>query len=339
MAQMPIEVVAIGDIPTKQFEGVVSLANSVQTEFKFIGLKDNEVKAFKTLAYKQATVKDVMNKMEAVRADIGGYHPYIIALVDTKLDGERFPNVFGSHRAEKGVAVFTTANVNDVIIPREKIAAYMLYYFARYTLSFTVPDHKNHNETKDCVFDRKIYKPDVIRSMKARAICDECRNQLLSGEIKLSPAQLDAIDMLIELSGKLLNGTVEIAPKANSINPLDALTELSEIKNRLDVNAHRFARHGLWFYSLFLIGVWIILAIFTFRLGWNVMEPWTYFIGGFLTIGSYLYFVITQRELSPKTIYDQIIESKKRKNYKESGLDIDKFEELLDAKDRNISKV
>jgi hypothetical protein len=35
---MPIELVAIGDIPIEQFEGIISLANSTQSEFNFTGL-------------------------------------------------------------------------------------------------------------------------------------------------------------------------------------------------------------------------------------------------------------------------------------------------------------
>lgn len=60
------------------------------------------------------------------------------------------------------------------------------------------------------------------------------------------------------------------------------------------------------------------------------MEPWTFFFGGSITIGSYLYFVVTQRELSPKTIYNQNVESKKRKNYQEFGFNLGKHERLLD---------
>jgi len=332
MAQMPIELVAIGDIPTEQFEGVISLANSTQNEFNFIQLQNNEVKAFKALAYKRASVKDLMDRMESTRSELGGYHPFIIALVDTKLDGERFSNLFGSNRAEKGIAVFTIDNVDDIIIPADKIASYMLYYFARFTLSFIVPQHKNHDEPKSCVFDRKIYKQDIVNSMKTRAICDECRDKLLSGTVKVSSGQLDALDMLFELSGKLLDGSKTLSISSNMPAPLDAISELSAVKSRLDKNAHDFAKRGLWLYFLGIIGVWVTLAIFTYRFGWNVMEPWTYFIGGTLTIGSYVYFAVTQKELSPRTIYEQVIESKKRKNYKEFGLDIERFNQLSKAK-------
>lgn len=280
------------------------------------------------LAYKQASSKEFMDKMESIRTDIGGYHPFVIAVVDTKLEGQKFSNIFGSNRAEKGVAVFTVDNVDDVILPKEKISAYILYYLARYTLGFVVPQHKNHDETKDCVFDRKIHKPDIIKSMKARAICDDCRNSLLSGNPKISPAQLDALDKLFEYSGILIEGKEIVQSQTNPVNN-NLFSELSNIKSHLDQNAEKTAQRGLWVYLLCLVGVWALLAFLTYKLGWNVMEPWTYFIGGTLTLGSYLYFVVTKRELSPVTIYHQFVESKKQKNYREFGFDIVRYENLL----------
>jgi hypothetical protein len=47
------------------------------------------------------------------------------------------------------------------------------------------------------------------------------------------------------------------------------------------------------------------------------------------TLGSYLCFVITKGELSPKAIYNQIVESKKKKTYQEFGFDLEKYERLM----------
>ena len=48
------------------------------------------------------------------------------------MDGQKFSNLFGSHRAEDGLAVATTANVADIIVPGDRMVAYILYYLARY---------------------------------------------------------------------------------------------------------------------------------------------------------------------------------------------------------------
>jgi len=331
MAQMPIEVVTVGNVPIDQVGIAVSLANSTQSEFRFLQPDEGMTQAFKVLAYRRATSKDFKDGMEKIRSEIGGYHPFIIAVVDTKLESEQFSNLFGSHRADHGVAVFTIDGV-EPIVPSEKLAAYMLYYFARYALSFAAPEHKNHTETKDCVFDRKVFKPDIIKSMKARAICDECRDQLLAGKIKLSPAQLNALDRLFETSGKVREGIISLSLDVRPSDEPDLIDELTKIKNQLDMNAYKFAQRGLWIYLAVVLVIWLGLAGLTFRLGWDKTEPWTFFIGAIVPILSYIYFVVTQREISPKTIYDQIVELRKRKIYQQTGFDIAKYEELLTSR-------
>jgi len=77
-------------------------------------------------------------------------------------------------------------------------------------------------------------------------------------------------------------------------------------------------KQGLWIYFGVLVAIWIVVGILTLQLGWNIMEPWTYFLGGAL-IGSYAYFAITQKEFSPTAIYEQIIEAKRQKYYREFG--------------------
>jgi internalin A len=102
-------------------------------------------------------------------------------------------------------------------------------------------------------------------------------------------------------------------PVPISSSKAEVVKELTKIKNRLDLNAEKYTRRLLWLYFGLLAITWIGLGILTYQFGWNNMEPWTYFIGGIPTLGSYIYFAIIQRELSPQAIYNQIIETKKRK--------------------------
>lgn len=217
MAKMPIEVVTIGNVSTVDVEQAVSIANSVQNEFTYSLLKSADAQPFKVLAYQRATAKKFLDSIEDRRFYIRGFHPFLIAVVDAELEGKRYGNLFGSHRAKNGVAVFTIANVENLIIPQGRMAAYCLYYFARNTLTFIAPSHRNHDETKDCVFDRKLNKLDIKRSMKARAICDDCRNALLTEESSLTPAQFEAIDALFEISGKTLEGKPAVSLLPHSI--------------------------------------------------------------------------------------------------------------------------
>jgi hypothetical protein len=188
------------------------------------------------------------------------------------------------------------------------------------------------------VFDRKVHKPDIVKSMKARAICDDCRTELLSGDPKISPSQLDALDKLFELCGKIIEGKLVAPVQASVADSGELISELTKIKNYLDTKADRIVQRGLWLYLLCLVCVWIALAVLTYHIGWNIMEPWTYFIGGIVTLGSYLYFVVTKRELSPSTIYHQVVESRKQKNYRESGFDMAKYESLLATQEGEFKK-
>lgn len=206
MAQIPIELVTMGQVPSVDMAQAISTANSVQQEFHYALMSPFDAQPFKMLAYQKATAIEFLDQLEKRRKDIRGFHPFIIAVVDTELDGKVYSNLFGTHRAENGIAISSVANVEDAIIPRGRMSAYLLYYFARYTLSFIAPNHRNHEVPRDCVFDRKSYKPDITRSMKARAICNECRNALLTTENSLTPAQYEALDTMFKISGELLEG-------------------------------------------------------------------------------------------------------------------------------------
>lgn len=206
MAQMPIEIVSVGKVQTINLEQAISVANSLQGEFAFNMMNPADSQSFRLLAYQKATVKNFLDALETQRRAIRGFHPFVIAIVDTELEGETYGNLFGTHRAEHGLAASTIANVEDVIIPEGRMAAYFLYYFARYTLSFIVPTHRNHEETRNCVFDRKVNKVDIVKSMKERAICEICRNTLLTTETNLTPPQYDALEALFRASGELLEG-------------------------------------------------------------------------------------------------------------------------------------
>lgn len=203
MAHMPVEVVDVGDIPAEPLNRAITLANSLQTEFFFDRLPDAEAGAFRTLSYRQANATQLLNEIDAVRKQLRGYHPFLIAFIDAELKGDRFSNLFAARRSRIGLGIVTVCNVIDLIIPRDRVTAYFLYYLSHQTLRFIVPYHQNHDDTRGCVFDRKIDKPDLIVSMRSRALCDECRASVLNSE-NLSPRQLAAANKLYEVSGAFL---------------------------------------------------------------------------------------------------------------------------------------
>lgn len=213
MAVMPIEVVEVGSVAREDIARAITLANGKQAHFQFVHLPHDQGASLRQHAYRRLIANDFLDTMARFRADLRGFHPFLIAFVDSPLDGERLSNLFGSHRAEEGLALATTANIADVIVPGDRMVAYVLYYLARYALSFVCPGHKQHDDDRKCIFDRKIDKRALLDCMKAKALCDECRRALLATGTSLAAYQLEALDPLFELAGELL---VAEKPKAVS---------------------------------------------------------------------------------------------------------------------------
>lgn len=113
--------------------------------------------------------------------------------------------------------------------------------------------------------------------------------------------------------------------------PIDdhAFQALSRIKMKLDANSEQFARRCLLIYFGGLVASGIAVAGLVYKFGWDTMEPWTYFIGGVAVIGTYGYFAITLKELSPLTIYHQLVEMKKTRSYRLSGFNLENYEKLM----------
>ncbi|MGI8980670.1 MAG: nucleotide-binding protein [Pirellulaceae bacterium] len=204
MAVMPIEVVEIGNVAREDIARAITQANAQQGQFQFFHLSLDQSAGLRQHTYRQLKASDFLDTMARFRTELRGYHPFLITFIDSPLDGTRFCNLFGSHRAEDGLALATTSNVADVIVPGDRMVAYVLYYLARYALSFACPDHKNHDDDRRCVFDRKIDKRRLLDSMKAHSFCDDCRRALLSAGSSVSPNQLEALDSLLQLAGELM---------------------------------------------------------------------------------------------------------------------------------------
>ena len=185
-------------------------------------------------AFDHVKADELFDQVERIRTEVRGFHPFIIAAIDSHLDGKQFQNLFGSHRAERGLAVATTDQVADVILPKDRLVAYFIYYFARYALSFLSPDHRNHEDSRGCVFDRKVDKRDILKSMRARALCDDCRWALISGNGTLSPTQFEALERLFSLAGRILSEGLEIDGRprifvGSSSEGLDVANKLQEL--------------------------------------------------------------------------------------------------------------
>jgi hypothetical protein len=105
------------DIPIASLIQALSLANSLQTEFFFDRLAENDAAQFRTRSCTRVFAPDFLRDMENLRSTIGGYHPFLVAFIDSDLDGDHYSNLFAANRSEKGLGIVTIANVPDIIVP------------------------------------------------------------------------------------------------------------------------------------------------------------------------------------------------------------------------------
>jgi hypothetical protein len=151
MAVVPVEVIQHGNVAADDVTVAVGLANSVQKEFLFLQLPDNRATGQPiSLPITDVQPLALSDIIESFRRTLRGYHPFLLILVDDYIDESDF---YRSFLAEKGIAVVTINDVPDRIVPRDRMAAYFLYYLARSALSFIVPHHQNHIHSQSCAFE------------------------------------------------------------------------------------------------------------------------------------------------------------------------------------------
>jgi len=204
VAQIPIEILTAGELPGDHLERAVTAANTLQAEFRYSFFPADAQADFRAYAVGHVKDDDALDHIDTARKREGGYHPFCVGFVEGELDGrDGYTNIFGSDRPTDGLAVFTIANVPNLIIPENRLAAYFLYYLAKSSFSFRAPSHKNHPDERGCPYDQKVNKLAIIESMRARALCDECRAKLRA-EPLLTPRQVLALERLFAACGDLL---------------------------------------------------------------------------------------------------------------------------------------
>ncbi len=156
-------------------------------------------------------------------------------------------------------------------------------------------------------------KMDIFRLIGAVIPPEETKNIRETGE---------PIRIQVEVQGAVQAKNVATETESGDTTGKDELNELENIKKNLKKKARIKARRFIWVLIGVILVVECILAYLTYRIGWNTMEPWTYFLGFFFgIILPYIYFAITLDEPSPLKFYKKLQEKIHWKLYKEIGLE------------------
>ena len=210
MAKMPIEIINLLADGTNTLMLAVAEATSIQDEFEFSFLESSLADEMHLYIRSDTHTRTFFDAVLSKKLEWRGYHPFLIAFVSCPIHSEKWKNIFSSRQTENGLAIVTNSNVENQIIPRDKMVAYYLYELAIHSLAFIVPTKPNHKDRRNCIFDFKEVKSDILCSMKQGALCDQCKQWYLDNGNLLSMRQLNAIDTLLGRCAELIEQTEEI---------------------------------------------------------------------------------------------------------------------------------
>ncbi|HWX42708.1 MAG TPA: pYEATS domain-containing protein [Blastocatellia bacterium] len=166
-----IEILSIGGEFCDETGDAFEILNSVQGEFRFHLPPARLRMAGLPFRRKEYYTKDVFDFLRNYRKEAKGHRPYLIAVLSGPLYSDRYHNLFGSHEASEGLAVVT---LRDHARYSPSASSFLCYYFIRYSLSFVAPSLRSHRDTRSCFFDKKIHKPDLLKSLYNGELCDPC---------------------------------------------------------------------------------------------------------------------------------------------------------------------
>lgn len=218
MAQLPVEIIDLRTVVTPDLSLALERANQVQQELLYLQLGSEYSDALRLNVRRSTQSGSFFEALSIKKREWRGFHPYIVVVIDSVLSSARLGNLFATRRGEEGLAIVTSFGLEGIVVPSGRMAAYYLYELASHTLAFIVAGKQHHRETRGCVFDLKEDKRQIMESMKAGALCDECRAWFEENGKDLSPSQLAAIDTLLHYSSLLLNEN-EPAPRPGPVKP------------------------------------------------------------------------------------------------------------------------
>lgn len=211
MAKLPVELIDLREDQTADLSLAVEEANRVQTDVEFAILDSSFADALRLGVLSNTHTGSFFDALVHRKTQWQGFHPFIICFVDCALHSDKWSNLFSSRRAENGVGIVTTDSVEEIIIPKGKMAAYFMYELATQVLALVVSGKEYHRETRQCIYDFQEEKIGILDGIKAGKLCDECRKWFQELGKDLSPSQLVSITRILSRSSELL----EHVPAAN----------------------------------------------------------------------------------------------------------------------------
>ena len=220
----PVEIITTSETEIKTIELAIGDLNRIQDEFQFKLASKRLLDQCYMFTQENYTSEEVADWLDDYRTKNVGYRPYIILV----LTGTLNTNHFGGHVASHGFAFFTTNGHYQFVVDKIR---YIKYYLVRYVLSFLNPAIKGHDKAMDCMFDRKLWKPEIQLSLNSGRLCDECSKQLRP---YLNQETNPAIDIFLKHISKQFPYALVL--KGGGVKGLALVGALIELENHYSFN-------------------------------------------------------------------------------------------------------
>ncbi len=204
MAQVPIELLDLRRASNGLLEKAVKLANGVQAEYVFSIMDDDRSYDLAFSVHDDTDINEFMAQLSRRKQEWRGFHPFLLCLFDTAINNEGFYNLFSVDVAGVGFAAVTVHNVDTVLIPSERMNAYVLFQMAFFALKFSGCNIRFHEEDRACIFDYRENKEGIVEAIRKPHICDQCRKELDKTGSAVSASQLRSVFSLLRLASQQL---------------------------------------------------------------------------------------------------------------------------------------
>ncbi|MBL7118101.1 MAG: hypothetical protein ISS94_04890, partial [Candidatus Syntrophoarchaeum sp.] len=199
-AIVPIEIICVGHNDIAPIENAISLLNKQQDVFDYHLLRNDECESYLGESESRHTTAEIYRLFDDILLKIKGYHPHVIGVTKRRLDGKKLGDLFGSMQESDnnrltGKAITSLHGIKQILhsIPFD---IYLTFEFLSFAIRFVGGRGLIHDDRRTCIFDKKIYKPDIIEVMKNGKFCESCQKRV---SILLDNDQMIAINRIINI--------------------------------------------------------------------------------------------------------------------------------------------
>ena len=176
MGVVTVNIFPIGHKVTKPIKNAIYFLNNLQDAFLFELYSDK-----KSIGYSRESYKTFELYADILPERKQDTDPFIVGIVEKRLEGKNLHNLFGSmediDNRLTGKAITSYYGINQILkkIPLE---IYFILELLSFSIRFVVGKGMIHKETRDCMFDVKLNKYEIIKALKFGDLCEVCLDKV-----------------------------------------------------------------------------------------------------------------------------------------------------------------